>query len=62
MSYARGVATSIALGLLSLACVGTAWSYQTRWVDTFVNPLDVSLADPGVLKDGNTYYVYSVPL
>jgi beta-xylosidase len=42
-----------------LVFTSPAFAFQTRWVDTFVNPMDASLADPGVMKEGNTYYVYS---
>jgi len=45
-----------------LFCVVRPPAQAPARVDSFVNPLDVSLADPGVLKAGGTYYVYGTGL
>ncbi|MHC4506894.1 MAG: family 43 glycosylhydrolase, partial [Planctomycetota bacterium] len=45
--------------LLSLAVAVSASAYGEERVGTYANPLDVLLADPFVLLDKGTYYLYA---
>lgn len=43
---------------LALALMAFATGASAKQIRHFRNPLDVSVADPQILKDGNTYYLY----
>lgn len=45
--------------LVSIFLLASVFGVQAaQWVDEYQNPLDVSCADPSVLKDNGTYYMY----
>jgi beta-xylosidase len=38
--------------------LSSSFAESAKLVEEFFNPLDVSIGDPQILKDGNTYYLY----